>query len=986
MTDYNTFYYKYGKDTPSDIPGVVDDFCSYGIDQVDICTVNVLSDNRTELKKVLKNQYFEKIRNVDDAVEFRGRISEVRFANEDRYNLTFKVKSPVERLANLASHVTAKWLGSEGTITALDATTITNSENISEPPGYVASSTGVMVVPGSDPASVEDEVDDITDYTAGGTQTGVVGDVNDDDPDTGVKVTKASVQALYQVLQGTSTNVKANVVAMGYDVTVMCKVNSIRDTVVALQYWDYIGTQWTNLGDTITVNKIVHIGVNDATYTFKGTILHNLMVNGSDKEFKIRLYATMGSNGDMRIKITMCEINFYTDAKYDGTFFPITAYTSAKVMTVTGNPATSGLDVGDTFVIGWKDSIILAEIFDEYSLNKFIPFTVNIGTLNNTYTARSFLHMDLMACLKYFMDKHEAHYWFDHENNILYIRTAQVMTSAGTLRTITEADIEKFGHDDKESSAVSNIVFFGGSYKRGDGEEIQVTYNYPFTHDGEWSGIGAFELIIDKPGIKNWTEARDYCKNVYCRLNSPDQMSASITLYEYCISHVISNKVTVTGDLDGLTITTEPIVGINTSYNVGNDLAIKTIQVGWQHTSLLDRLKNVFNNLGEKVADVAQVLLESYPQKSKLLRADGVIEGENIAFDQVTIINQGDGGDIYMTADDVGDVLDLGTASISNATLANGVVSVGNVSQHEAALAVKGSTLTDSVADARIESSSVTQHETDITELGNLASGILIGGQAISESGGRLLISAAIPGVIIKDTNSSGALATGFYQIRDENDAILLNISTDTGDLLIENALTDKNIELNTIGTGAILLNAGAFINDVDTSIATTPADTQLLTAQAIGEFTMMGSANAAAIGCTPLSSADGSGHAQFGVASGRVHNILTGTVNVAFYWVKPINMAGYKLIISSIKLVVVDADGNNYVNDVYLHSWDGVTYTNHAVGSGTLNRSSAGEYNYPGTWDMNTENMVVARVKGETDTQYALDVYVTLTGYYIPV
>ncbi|KKM17884.1 hypothetical protein LCGC14_1671240, partial [marine sediment metagenome] len=141
MPDMNTFYYKFGKGDPQDIPGVVDDSCSYGVDQIDTCTVNVLSANRTDLKRALKNQYFEKIRNVDDKVEFRGRIAEVKFASSDKYNLTFKVKSPVERLAKLTSHVTAEWLNDKGKITAYDATTITNSEAFDEPPAYVSAST-----------------------------------------------------------------------------------------------------------------------------------------------------------------------------------------------------------------------------------------------------------------------------------------------------------------------------------------------------------------------------------------------------------------------------------------------------------------------------------------------------------------------------------------------------------------------------------------------------------------------------------------------------------------------------------------------------------------------------------------------------------------------------------------------------------------------------------------------------------------------------
>ncbi|KKL84342.1 hypothetical protein LCGC14_1965690, partial [marine sediment metagenome] len=667
----------------------------------------------------LKNQYFEKIRNVDDKVEFRGRIAEVKFASSDKYNLTFKVKSPVERLAKLTSHVTAEWLEDKGKITAYDATTITNSEAFDEPPAYVSASTAVMIVPATDVVAQEDEIAVISDYTAGATQSGLVADLNDDDPDTYVQVTKATVDELYQVIQGTSTYTRENAVKGYCEITVDCRDDVTKDITLKLQYYNWVSSLWVTIADNVTVKANAFLGDKwIENIPFKAS-LTNVMIKDPEKTFKFRvILSTSGAASFLALRISMCEVNFYLDAKYDGSFLPITAYTTATKVTVNVNPTTAGVEIGDTFLIGWKDSIILGEIFDEYDLPKFIPFTVNIGTLNTTYTSRSFWHMDLMACLEYFMEKHRAHYWFDHENNILYIRTEAVMTSAGVNRSLSDTDIEDFSHDDKESTAVGNIRFYGGTYRRGDGEEVQVTYNYPSIWDGEWSNIGSYELVIDKPNIKNYTEARDYCANLFARLNSPDQMSATLKLYAYSSEIVVSNKVDLV--IDGLTLVDEPVLKVNTSYDVGNDLAIKHIQVGWQHTSIWDKFVNWGKKVWTNVVDLYQVAATETVQHSALLRVDGIIEGENISFDQVTIINQGAGGDIVMTSNDAAAKLDLAAAVLANATLDDAVVSEANVSQHEAALAVPGSLLSDSVPDNRIVSSSVTQHETDITSLGTL--------------------------------------------------------------------------------------------------------------------------------------------------------------------------------------------------------------------------------------------------------------------------
>lgn len=866
MTDMNTFYYKFGKgDETTEITGVVDDVCSYGIDQVDICTVNVLSSNRTDLKRALKNQYFEKIRNVDDEVEFRGQIVEISFAHEDKYNLTFKVKSPVDKLNRLTSHVLAEWLKSPTTLTAVETGEVhylTSSEDFDEPAGYVEGSTAAMIVHGEDPVFVEDNVTEINAYSAGASQTGVVGNLNDDDPDTGVKLTKNNTTELYQIIRGPSSNPRGSVVAMSCDVTVRVRFNYSMD--VKLQYYDWDAPGWVDLGDTIPIPQAIFVGWKEIT--FKGRVLSNVMVRDDETtEFKIKLLVE-GTQSFHGLKICMSEIIFYSDVAYDGTFFPITEYHSPMVkdVTVSVNPVDAGVDVGDTFLIGWKDSIILAEIFDEYSAKKYLPFNVDIGTLNNAYTAYNFKFMSLMSCLEFFMDKQQAHYWFDHLNNTLYIRTETVMTSAGANRALDDTYVESYSHDDKESTAVSNIVFHGGSYRRGDGEEIKVEYKYPDIWDGSWSGVGTRTLVIDKSNIKNWTEARNYCENIYASLNST-KMSMNIKLAAYNKDIVVSNKVDL--EIDGLTLVDEPVVGVTTSYNVADDLAIKTIQVGWQQTSLWERFTNFLNELTTKVSDLIQTKLQEYAQDHHaLLRVDGIIDALNITFDQVTIKNQGAGGNIVMTSDNEAAVLDLAAAVLANASLDNAVISEANVSQHEAALAVKGSLLSDSVPDNKIdessvaqhqaalavkgslltdpvpdgavESSSVVQHQGDITGLGVLTE-LKIEEQILTQLENGLQLSGTYPIFILKDKNDTGVNAIGHFVITDDEGTHMGALTLLENDVYLESHF--GNVVLNGINVlfnaNGLKLAAGAQVNDIDTAMEGAPTDSQLLTAQGIKEF-----------------------------------------------------------------------------------------------------------------------------------------------------
>lgn len=643
MADVNTYYYKFGEVEEAEIEGVVNDICNVGIDQIDTCIVNMVVDDRAGWKKALKNKLFKKIRRSDSYVEFRGWITEVRFVDNDQYNMTFKVKSKVKVLNELLSHVSSEWLDSPGTITAKDATTITNDEDITEPPAYVSASTAVLIVPHEDPVYTDDDVEDSLVFSADAVVvSGTYADLNDDDDSTGINFYKLNTQELFVEIKGSSTNAKANVVGAKVEFITHVKIGSVYDVTCKLEYWD--GDSWEQIAETYPAesqNLASALNVWDHNISFgKGEYISgNDFLDESD-DFRFRLIFTTSGNVRITAKPVRVKIRIFTDAKYTGPYFPITAYTTATKVTVNVNPVDAGVDVGNTFTIGWTDLITLGEIFDEYPA-KSIPFTVDIDTNFVGYTARSFYEIDLMQCLEYFLDKQRAHYYYDHNADTLYIRKESTMITDGTLRTITESDIETFNLDDKEEEHLRSVTVVGATYRRGDGDEIDVSYTYP---DDEFLGAGLGytgtarkEIVVNKAEITSWTEAKELAKSLYVQSYDP-RIGIGITLAAYNDTYVVGNKLTVTDGLDGITVSAEPIIEVNTTYDVANDLAIKQVQIGWQRTPLLKRHSNLLNELSGRVKDLQRYSRGiSSQDKHKLMRADGVITGADLTLTSPTV-------------------------------------------------------------------------------------------------------------------------------------------------------------------------------------------------------------------------------------------------------------------------------------------------------------------------------------------------------------
>lgn len=131
--------------------------------------------------------------------------------------------------------------------------------------------------------------------------------------------------------------------------------------------------------------------------------------------------------------------------------------------------------------------------------------------------------------------------------------------------------------------------------------------------------------------------------------------------------------------------------------------------------------------------------------------------------------------------------------------------------------------------------------------------------------------------------------------------------------------------------------------------------------------------------------SLNSTGNTQFGVASSRQHNVLTGSVNANFYCPLPMNIGSYHLVLTTVRPVLLDADGSNYITAMMLYSYDFKTFVTHF--NNTTNRTAINttesQYDETGTWNMDGESTCMVRCECVAATQYAIDMHVMFEGYY---
>ncbi|MCK5019714.1 MAG: hypothetical protein KAS32_21830, partial [Candidatus Peribacteraceae bacterium] len=496
--------YKYyiGNEDNNELGMVISDIMNKAFNGVDTMTIKILtSPYRIDAANLLLNQPLWKERQSDSYIEFRGFITEVDTTETDKYNLTLQVKASTKILADLDSEITTEVLGRRK-ITSVEAAFIGDDSDDYEDfsNGYVASDHAVLIIPGNDPA-FNNEVAEAVSATGGSSTSGVVANVNDGDAATGYKVTKGGVAALWGQIDGSSATIKASVVGARVRITCITALGTTQDHTATLQYYNNDTLAWVNIGDSFEVKKDETWGrlTWTAEITISGYVDTNEILDGAD-DWKIRLLVASAGTPGHSLKIRTITVDIYSDAKYNGASFPISSYSGDDTgMNVSVNPVTAGVETNDSYVVGQKDRDALISIFGLFSASDLKGMTIDVDANFSGYTARSFAGTNLIDVLEYFSDKQQAHWWFDHHNNIIAIYKESTLATDPTLREPTESDFSSYGYQKKVDQQVKSVTVKGATYKVGDQDNIDVEYKFPQIHDIPIPTTSLKNLILDKP-------------------------------------------------------------------------------------------------------------------------------------------------------------------------------------------------------------------------------------------------------------------------------------------------------------------------------------------------------------------------------------------------------------------------------------------------------------------------------------------------------
>jgi len=509
--------------------------------------------------------------------------------------MTLKVKALSYLLADLTldssdpyNHDTSARIMGPFTITSVTSDFIgDSSDDYSDYGGsYTSGDHAVLIVPGSDPSHSRSNATAIS-ATAGATTSGTFANVNDDDPSTGYEALLNSGTSLYIEPTGTSGTAKASVVGMNIKLTVISLISQNEDLTLQLQYYDNNLAAWQDLGDSKTIEATIWSF--NITWTpellFEGFVSGNDFLDGSDV-WKIRIVSTSTNNVKHKLKVRTLEVQIYSDQAYNGAHFPISAYSGTDTgMNVSVDPQAAGVDVGDTYVVGMKDKDVLEACFNNFTALELKGMTLEVDANFSGYTARDFDDMNLLEILEYFCDKEAAHWWYDHDNNVVKIYKETSLASGGTLRTPSASDIASYAYDHKIESHVKAVKIIGASYKRADGGDVAVTYTYPGKDDTPIPTDSVKIDVQEKPEITSYTEARAYAEGRYNKLNTQN-FSIDLVPIDFK-SWLLRDRITLT--IDEHSISNEPITRVFNSYNVADNNVYQKFHVGFQATTLVQR-------------------------------------------------------------------------------------------------------------------------------------------------------------------------------------------------------------------------------------------------------------------------------------------------------------------------------------------------------------------------------------------------------------
>lgn len=987
MTQLYKYYIGDESGEETELLGVVSDSTNQGFGNIDVATVNLLIDTgRTGVANALKGQMFIKERQNDSFIEFRGLITEVREVENDRYNLTLKIRAKSKVITELTldalepkNHETNAKVMGPNTISAVTAGKISDSSDDYEDfsNGYVASDHAVLIVPGEESARVRSLAESWSAIGGAGTS-GAFGDVNDDDPSSGIKATLNNEKDIWVQIDGSSVTAKASVV--GAKVKIVCKatIPGASNSSVYLQYYDNDLVSWVNFADnplSLKYEIIQFFHTWTGELSLNGGIETNEFLDGAD-DWQIRVRVTnANNNAEFRLKIHSLDLTIYSDAKYKGAHFPISSYSGDDTgMNVSVNPVTAGVDVGDTYVVGLKNIDALESCFAQFTLIERKGITIDVDSNFVGYTSRDFDNVTLFDILNYFAEKETARWWYDHDADIIRIYKESGLASGATLREPSNTDIETYGFDDKTDSNVKDVAVSGATFKRGDGDEVVVRYNYPDKFDDTIYTKSIKTLYKDKPEIFSTTEAREYAKGLYFRLNI-ETVSYNLVPYVFQVWE-LRDRLTLT--IDGHSISNENITGVTNNYNVGNNHVTQSFRIGFQQTKLIKRQSDKIAELQQQVNDLfrafrgVKVNSEHTLLRADLDNIDGIIPSGSVSEASIRQYEEH---------------FEVPGSLLTNA------VTVANIPSLNASKVTAGT-----FSDLRISSSSVVQHQTDITAVGKLdalevtgnietdadiicltgkfaSATVEIGDTVIGEDGEMTVSDPLTPGISLIDTGDAGDDARGYYRIVDKNGQVIGEIGMGGGNDILHISRPGGSIQLDVATKFATSLVgvAGAVITAFDTdplAASDTKVPTNTTVKEYVDKHNMIGSANKKFVQMIPLP-------VWLSTGGGMTGNYIYKTGSKASAWMikLPISEGGLSLQITQSTSYFSASDGANFITRfrIIAQKSDGTTVT--LVDDGA-NKSGVGlhTWNYADK-DLSGYSWVVFYLNSTTATDALLQV-----------
>ena len=769
----NLYYYRFGREL-EELLHVVDHSANYAYDATDTCTIKMKTKDRVSWRKVLLNQPIQIIRKSDDFIEFRGDAKEIRFAESDRFNLVLHLRDPTWRLAELDVKLGNGQHRKPRKLTGVTATTFTDTGGADEPPddeppGYVSGDNAVMIVPADEGSFVNELVEDSV--TSLGTLSGGYNQINDLDPDTKAWSYNASDTVEWIQFNGSSANIKATVTGIRFSVMGKYGVASNAETF-KLQYYRDDST-WQDIEDCVEI-KPANAQIwahNSPEIVFEGYIHGNDFLDGSD-DWHFRLYLVkVGAPSECKIHIMSAEMDIYTDNVHTSTYFPITSYNApSTILTVTDdpdfsiNPIESGVAIGDTYIIGKKNEDLLNTILAYNAVQYKFPVTRSVDTNFTGYTAKDFVGGTILDAIEYLCDREIAHWYFDHDLNILEINKESTILLAAE-HEIVEANIDTHSLEEKTDSNVKSVTVNGATYRREpDDEEQQVQFTYPDDVQnfrvGEAAKYALKNFKIDDQAIRSKSEAAKLARSVYIMRNATSVSIVAHTNTREDIWLGERLKITVDGEVYE---TDYPVSAITMSYSAGNNLLTQTVTGGWVRTPLIKRHANILKKITKQIRRMQKETRVIMPPAKKVVAVDGTVPMDKLVLHNP---DEGDDKEIIVT----------------------GVIA-----------SEKFTFNADIFGDIEV-----------VIEVGKFtANTVYIGDQKLSEDGELIVSDATTPGVVLKDlghTIAQGVVAK--YAIRDNTDATAAQIVMSTHERWLANYFGF----LATVGNLALVSSNDVFI------------------------------------------------------------------------------------------------------------------------------------------------------------------------------